>query len=159
MDSRPPRHSQSADAVAVGGHLFWTGAMVALGVTFIATQPAVAQSNDDGCAVALVGVLGVFGLAIYDIATAPASARHYNERAVAVAPVLDPVNRRVGLSVNVRLGGAKSVPVRYSPPLRQRSQKSSSTAFLWSRALTISGGASEILRGLVGRQLLALPRA
>jgi alkylation response protein AidB-like acyl-CoA dehydrogenase len=32
-------------------------------------------------------------------------------------------------------------------------------AFLWSRALTISGGASEILRGLVGRQLLGLPRA
>jgi alkylation response protein AidB-like acyl-CoA dehydrogenase len=31
--------------------------------------------------------------------------------------------------------------------------------FLWSRALTISGGASEILRGLVGRQLLGLPRA
>lgn len=32
-------------------------------------------------------------------------------------------------------------------------------SFLWSRALTISGGASEILRGLVGRQLLGLPRA
>jgi alkylation response protein AidB-like acyl-CoA dehydrogenase len=32
-------------------------------------------------------------------------------------------------------------------------------AFLRSRALTISGGASEILRGLLGRQLLALPRA
>jgi alkylation response protein AidB-like acyl-CoA dehydrogenase len=32
-------------------------------------------------------------------------------------------------------------------------------AFLWSRALTVSGGASEILRGLVGRQLLRLPRA
>jgi alkylation response protein AidB-like acyl-CoA dehydrogenase len=32
-------------------------------------------------------------------------------------------------------------------------------AFLWSRALTISGGASEILRGLIGRQLLGLPRA
>ncbi|WP_269453257.1 acyl-CoA dehydrogenase family protein [Yinghuangia sp. ASG 101] len=32
-------------------------------------------------------------------------------------------------------------------------------AFLWSRALTISGGASEILRGVVGRQLLGLPRA
>jgi alkylation response protein AidB-like acyl-CoA dehydrogenase len=32
-------------------------------------------------------------------------------------------------------------------------------AFLWSRALTISGGASEIMRGLVGRQLLGLPRA
>jgi alkylation response protein AidB-like acyl-CoA dehydrogenase len=31
--------------------------------------------------------------------------------------------------------------------------------FLWSRALTVSGGASEILRGLVGRQLLGLPRA
>ena len=30
--------------------------------------------------------------------------------------------------------------------------------FLWSRALTISGGSSEILRGLVGRQLLGLPR-
>lgn len=32
-------------------------------------------------------------------------------------------------------------------------------SFLWSRALTISGGASEILRGLVGRQLLGLPRS
>ena len=32
-------------------------------------------------------------------------------------------------------------------------------AFLWSRALTIAGGASEILRGIVGRQLLGLPRA
>jgi len=31
--------------------------------------------------------------------------------------------------------------------------------FLWSRALTISGGSSEILRGLIGRQLLGLPRA
>jgi alkylation response protein AidB-like acyl-CoA dehydrogenase len=31
--------------------------------------------------------------------------------------------------------------------------------FLWSRALTISGGASEIMRGIVGRQLLGLPRA
>jgi len=32
-------------------------------------------------------------------------------------------------------------------------------AFLWSRAPTISGGASEILRGIVGRQLLGLPRS
>lgn len=31
--------------------------------------------------------------------------------------------------------------------------------FLWSRALTISGGASEIIRGIIGRQLLGLPRA
>jgi alkylation response protein AidB-like acyl-CoA dehydrogenase len=31
--------------------------------------------------------------------------------------------------------------------------------FLWSRALTISGGSSEIMRGLIGRQLLGLPRA
>ena len=31
--------------------------------------------------------------------------------------------------------------------------------FLWSRALTISGGASEIMRGLIGRQLLGLPRS
>lgn len=30
--------------------------------------------------------------------------------------------------------------------------------FLWSRALTISGGSSEIMRGLVARQLLGLPR-
>ena len=29
--------------------------------------------------------------------------------------------------------------------------------FLWGRAMTISGGASEIIRGLVGRQLLGLP--
>jgi alkylation response protein AidB-like acyl-CoA dehydrogenase len=31
--------------------------------------------------------------------------------------------------------------------------------YLWSRSLTIAGGSSEILRGLVGRQLLGLPRA
>ena len=31
--------------------------------------------------------------------------------------------------------------------------------FLWGRALTISGGASEIMRGLIGRQLFGLPRA
>ena len=31
--------------------------------------------------------------------------------------------------------------------------------FLWSRVLTISGGSSEIMRGLIGRQLLGLPRA
>ncbi len=31
--------------------------------------------------------------------------------------------------------------------------------FLWSRALTISGGTSEIMRGLISRQLLKLPRA
>jgi len=31
--------------------------------------------------------------------------------------------------------------------------------FLWGRALTISGGTSEIMRGLIGRQLLGLPRA
>jgi alkylation response protein AidB-like acyl-CoA dehydrogenase len=31
--------------------------------------------------------------------------------------------------------------------------------FLWSRALTISGGASEVMRGIIGRQLLGLPRA
>jgi alkylation response protein AidB-like acyl-CoA dehydrogenase len=31
--------------------------------------------------------------------------------------------------------------------------------YLWGRALTISGGASEILRGIIGRQLLGLPRA
>jgi alkylation response protein AidB-like acyl-CoA dehydrogenase len=32
-------------------------------------------------------------------------------------------------------------------------------SFLWSRAITVSGGSSEIMRGLVGRQLLGLPRA
>ncbi|MCB1285144.1 MAG: hypothetical protein KDB20_12600, partial [Microthrixaceae bacterium] len=31
--------------------------------------------------------------------------------------------------------------------------------FMWGRALTISGGASEIMRGLIARQLLGLPRA
>jgi alkylation response protein AidB-like acyl-CoA dehydrogenase len=31
--------------------------------------------------------------------------------------------------------------------------------YLWGRALTISGGASEIIRGIIGRQLLGLPRA
>jgi alkylation response protein AidB-like acyl-CoA dehydrogenase len=32
-------------------------------------------------------------------------------------------------------------------------------SFLWSRGITVSGGSSEIMRGLIGRQLLGLPRA
>jgi alkylation response protein AidB-like acyl-CoA dehydrogenase len=52
------------------------------------------------------------------------------------------------------IGSATSIDDRAAPVAERWHHN-----FLWSRALTISGGASEILRGIIGRQLLGLPRA
>lgn len=52
------------------------------------------------------------------------------------------------------IGSAGSVPAAAQDLVERWYQN-----FLWSRALTISGGSSEIMRGLIGRQLLGLPRA
>ena len=53
---------------------------------------------------------GVVGLAITDIATAPASARRYNERRVRIAPMVNPQNGSYGLRVSWSPGRSRPVP-------------------------------------------------
>ena len=72
----------------------------------------------------LVAAAVVAGSAVYDIATAPASARRYNRRHLAIVPVLDPRHGSYGLSVSLSFGrtsragaraGAGAAPTRKSP--------------------------------------------
>jgi len=64
--------------------------------------------------------------AIYDIASAPASARHYNRAHLSIAPLVDPGNRSYGFSASWSFGRSSHVASRKSP----------STAFLLSFAST-----------------------
>ena len=83
-----------------------------------------------------MSAVAVTGLAVFDIATAPASARRYNERHVAVVPRLDPRHGRYGFVASWSFGRSRRTapqPVRaVAPPTR----KSPRTAFLLSAAST-----------------------
>ena len=72
----------------------------------------------------LVAAAVVTGSALYDIVTAPASARRYNQRHLAIVPVLDPRRGSYGLSASLSFGrssragaraGAGAAPTRKSP--------------------------------------------
>ncbi len=69
----------------------------------------------------LVAAAVVAGSALYDIATAPASARRYNRQHLTIVPVLDPRHGSYGLSVSLSFGrssraaGGVAAPVRKSP--------------------------------------------
>jgi len=81
----------------------------------------------------LVGAVVVAGSAVYDIATAPASARRYNQRHLAVVPVLDPRRGSYGLSVSFSFGRSSRASARaVAAPAR----KSPTTAFVLSFAST-----------------------
>jgi hypothetical protein len=81
----------------------------------------------------LVAAVVVAGSALYDIATAPASARRYNERHLAIVPVLDPRRGSYGLSVSLSFGRSSRAGVgAFAAPGR----KSPSTAFVLSFAST-----------------------
>ena len=80
----------------------------------------------------LVSGVAVSGLAIFDIATAPASARRYNREHLAIVPVVDPARRSYGLSVSVPFGRSSRMP---APVIRTQSapqRKSPTTAFFLS---------------------------
>lgn len=84
-----------------------------------------------------VSAAAVGSLAIYDIATAPASAQRYNREHLAIVPVVDPVHRSYGLSVSVPFGPrrrAARVVRTQSPPAR----KSPTGALLLSLGATVA---------------------
>ena len=108
----------------------------------------------------LVSSVAVGGLAIFDIATAPASARRYNREHLAIVPVVDPVRRSYGLSVSVPVGPSRrtAAPVvrTQSPPARKSptgafflSFGSTAVPMLGGVAIGNTGGGYVFLGGLV----------
>ena len=112
-----------------------------------AAGPLWAQNCNDGGLV--VSSLVVTGLAVFDIATAPASARRYNEAPIVVAPYVSP---RGSLGVSVSWFYRKPMPVAPRPMRRlpavindsTRAHKSPGTAFalsFFSTGVPIAAGA------------------
>jgi hypothetical protein len=101
-----------------------------------AAEPLRAQNCSDGGI--LVSALAVTGLAVFDIATAPASARRHNEAPVIIAPYVSARGRSFGLSVSWFYRRPMPVaprPVRRLPAVTSdstRPHKSPGTAFALS---------------------------
>lgn len=95
---------------------------------------------------ATVGVLaagaGVLGLGVFDIATAPRSARRYNENSLAIRPLFDPEPGRYGLAFSVSAGQwVRADALRNaggrSPRGLSQTAKSAGVATLWSLGATL----------------------
>lgn len=80
----------------------------------------------------LVAATVVVGSALYDIATAPGSARRYNRTHVAIVPVVDPRRGSYGLSVSLSFGRSSRAAPAAAAPVR----KSPTTAVILSLAST-----------------------
>ena len=127
---------------------------VVIGVLACASLAPQAAAQDCSGVTFLASTAAVTGLAIWDIATAPAAVRHYNERQVAIAPIVNLRDGSYGLSVSVPFG-------RRPQPLQSpRPRKSPTTGLLLSLGSTTvpmglgvlgggSGGAWVFLGGLV----------
>jgi hypothetical protein len=105
---------------------------------FLVFEGGVTASGAQACNSAgiVVSSFAVAGLAVFDIATAPASVRRYNERPVAVAPYLNGRDRSYGVSVSMAFGRsprAVTLPARV-PVARDsvRPRKSPGTGFALS---------------------------
>ena len=128
-------------------------------------QGAGATLSTQNCSEGLFWISGavVAGSLIYDIGSAPASARRYNRTHLSIAPLLDPRHGSYGLSASWSLGhssraasrpaaiSASTRPARYvAVPARAKpadstgaAPKSPSTAF----ALSFTSTAAPILAG------------
>jgi hypothetical protein len=123
----------------------------------------VAQCTDAGL---IVPVIAVTGLAVFDIATAPASVRRYNRGPVAVAPYVNRRDRSYGVSVSLSYGRSRPVLLGPVPRLRTwpadsvRRQKSPGVALGLSLGSTVvpmvagvglnnGGGAALFLAGAI----------
>lgn len=88
------------------------------------------------CSEALFFVSGgvVAASLIYDIASAPASARRYNQAHLSIAPVVDPRHGSFGLTASWSFGRSSRLASRY---VAAPATKSPSTAFVLSFASTV----------------------
>jgi hypothetical protein len=128
---------------------------LALASWFLAIGGGLESSGAQACSGAgfLASTVAVTGLAVFDIATAPASVRRYNERRVSIAPYVNPRDRSYGLSVSWFY--RKSTPERLQPvrPLpggsgdSVHSRKSPSTGFALSLVSTVAPMAVGVAAG------------
>jgi len=89
-----------------------TVAVVSSLIALVVPAPeAVAHENTAHGIAYLVGVPTIVGTALYDIGSAPRSAHRYNERALAVTPIVDVAQRGYGLQVSWSFGAkSKTAP-------------------------------------------------
>lgn len=118
------------------------GVSILLSLAVAARGAGVTRSSRN-CSEALFIVSGgvVVGSLIYDIASAPASARRYNRTHLSIAPLVDPRHRSYGLTASWSFGRSSRLASR---PPAVPATKSPSTAFVLSFASTvvpIGGGA------------------
>jgi hypothetical protein len=76
-----------------------------------AQATSVAQDCDGGRF--LVSAVAVTGLAVFDIVTAPASARRYNQRHLVVAPFVDTRHHSYGFSASLSFGRPTPTPQQF----------------------------------------------
>lgn len=120
---------------------------VVVGVLACASVAPRAAAQDCSGVTFLVSTAAVTGLAIFDIATAPAAARHYNERQVAIAPILNMRDGAFGLSISLPLGRRRPPPPLQTP----RPYKSPTTGLLLSLgSTTVPMGLGLVGRGTAG---------
>ena len=139
-----------------------------LAACLLAGEGSLAASEAQACSGGgiLFSTVAVAGLAVFDIATAPASVRRYNNGLAVVAPYVNPRDRAYGISVSLPLGRSRSgpLPIAYPPPLRQdnvRPHKSPAMGLALSLVSTAvpmaagagvsgtAGGATLFLTGIV----------
>ena len=103
-----------------------------------------AEHASGGEAPMALAALGAAAVAVYDIVSAPASARWYNQRALAVTPFLQPEERRVGLafSMPLSLGSSPREPLRLTTGAPGRKSPAAALALsLGATAVPIALGA------------------
>ena len=106
---------------------------VVISVLVCATVSPRGTAQDCSGVTFLASAAAVTGLAIWDIATVPASVRHYNERQVAIAPLVNLRDRSYGVSFSLSFGRTSRPAAPVQAP---RPHKSASTGVLLSLGST-----------------------
>lgn len=125
---------------------------VVIGVLGCASLAPRGAAQDCSGTTFLISTAAVTGLAIFDIATAPAAVRHYNERQVAIAPIMNLRDGSFGLSVSLPLGRRRQPPLLQAP----RPYKSPTTGLLLSLGSTTVPMGLGIVGGSTGGAWLFL---
>jgi hypothetical protein len=104
----------------------------------------------------LVAAVVVTGSALYDLATAPASARRYNRQHLAIVPLIDPRRGSYGLALSWSFGRSPRGGVAPAPPAHKSPGTAAVLSIVATGAPIITGlaqgndtGAKLFLGGLV----------
>lgn len=126
----------------------FTGAALILFIIGSLSRSAMCQrlgGDDEKTETLVLGTLAFVGLIVYDIATAPSSARHYNEGLNGMFPLIED-RKYVGSTVRTfgqpefsraALVKNNSQSIFCKPKESNKKEKSPTTAFLWSVGATV----------------------